>query len=292
MVADVRFGSAATLRDDDLRPLLVSWGIALAAAATWLTAVYMTPTIGVATHAEASTPSTIDFAPSAHTPPTPSVSTRGIAGVRETPNDEPRKSISEAQIAGIFGAAVVGHAIADVTRLLPGAQAIHADVGSTSTRHDKSAMPSANPGSTPGMANLTGSGTLGRGVEVGRVANGAAIDRAHFHAAPLPRVIAPTLDNMTADATELGAFVRARVSQLQSCYERAGGTDLAGVVALRLTLSAGGTIRTAEIVRRTWSGPGAAAAEECLITIARGWRMPSGREGATVTFPISFTHGS
>ena len=56
--------------------------------------------------------------------------------------------------------------------------------------------------------------------------------------------------------------MRARVSQLQTCYERAGGTDFAGIVALRLTLGEGGVVRSAEIValviefrRRLQSGP-------------------------------------
>jgi TonB family protein len=126
---------------------------------------------------------------------------------------------------------------------------------------------------------------------VGRVEHTIGLDRANFRARQLPVVIAPSLENATADATELGAFVRGRVAQLQSCYERAGGTDLAGVVALRLTIGAGGTMRSAEIVRRTWSGPGAADAEACLIKMARGWHMVSAQEGATVTLPISFTRG-
>jgi len=82
------------------------------------------------------------------------------------------------------------------------------------------------------------------------------------------------------------------VSQLQTCYERSGGTDFAGIVALRLTLGEGGVVRSAEIVRRTWSGPGAAETEACLIRIARGWRVPAGRDGATLTLPISFTRGT
>ena len=72
----------------------------------------------------------------------------------------------------------------------------------------------------------------------------------------------------------------------------AGGTDLAGVVALRLILGSAGSVRAAEIVRRTWSGPGAAETEACLLGIARGWRVPAGSEGATMTIPISFTRGT
>lgn len=126
---------------------------------------------------------------------------------------------------------------------------------------------------------------------MGNVERTVAIDRANFRARQLPVVTALPLENATADATELGAFVRGRVAQLQTCYERTGATDLAGVLALRLTIGASGAVRGAEIVRRTWSGPGAADAEACLIRLARGWRVPSGQEGATVTLPISFTRG-
>jgi hypothetical protein len=144
----------------------------------------------------------------------------------------------------------------------------------------------------PAMSGFSGSSLgIGKAGAVGSVERTVAIDRAHFRARQLPVVMAPSLENASADATELGAFVRGRVAQLQSCYERAGGTDLAGIVALRLTIGAGGAVRSAEIVRRTWSGPGAADAEACLIRMARGWHVATAQEGATVTLPISFTRG-
>jgi hypothetical protein len=142
------------------------------------------------------------------------------------------------------------------------------------------------------MSSFAGVGDGARTASVGDVRRGGGIDRADFRAHQLPVVSAPVLNNATADATELGAFVRARVSQLQTCYERAGGTDFAGIVALRLTLGQGGVVRAAEIVRRTWSGPGAAETEACLIRIARGWRVPAGHDDATLTIPISFTRGT
>jgi len=85
--------------------------------------------------------------------------------------------------------------------------------------------------------------------------------------------------------------VRGRVAQLQTCYERAGGSDLAGVVALRVTIGAGGTVQSAEIARRSWSGPGASATEGCLLNMVTAWRIPFAAEGTTVTIPISFTRG-
>ena len=82
------------------------------------------------------------------------------------------------------------------------------------------------------------------------------------------------------------------MAQLQSCYELARGSDLAGVVALKITLGDAGSVRSAEIVKRTWSGSGAAETEGCLLRVVRGGRLPSGSDGATITLPISFTRGS
>ena len=36
----------------------------------------------------------------------------------------------------------------------------------------------------------------------------------------------------------------------------------------------------------------AAATEQCLLDLVRGWRMPFAGAGATITIPISFTRGT
>jgi hypothetical protein len=287
VTAKTRVDSALALRDEDLAPLLISWGFALAMAAAWLAVVHLTALPAIESVAGPS-PTLIDFAPARTANPTASSST-GSPNVDQKQKSTGTHSVtSEVAVAGIFAAAMAKQAVSEVTHLIPGVVAIR---GETRANASKRAL-TTDADVRPGMSSFAG---VGKGVQtanVGEVKRGGGIDRADFRAHPLPIVSAPALDNATADATELGAFVRARVSQLQTCYERAGGTDLAGIVGLRLTLGEGGVVRSAEIVRRTWSGPGAAETEACLIRIARGWRVPAGHDGATLTLPISFTRGT
>jgi hypothetical protein len=287
MTPEVRFDSALAIRDEDLAPLLISWGFALAMAAAWLTVVHLTalPVIGSVVQP---TPTVIHFAPDRSGNPT-AFSSTGSPNVEQKKKSRAERSVtSEVAVAGIFAAAMAKQAVSEVTHLIPGVVAMRGD-----TRADASKRAlTTDADIRPGMSSFAAAGERGKTANVGDVKRGGGIDRADFRAHQLPVVSAPSLDNATADATELGAFVRARVAQLQTCYERAGGTDFAGIVALRLTLGEGGVVRTAEIVRRTWSGPGAAEAEACLIRIAREWRVPAGHDGATLTLPISFTRGT
>jgi len=284
MSARIRLGTACATRDEDFGPQVVSWGIALAAAAAWLTLVQLTPA-PVIQGIVSPPPTKIDFAPRNPSPPVASTNTPAPGQVNS--HVVSQSIASEVAAAGIFTAAMADHALDEVKRLMA-VQSVQGNAGAKPIAGEKSTITSGEGATRPGMSSFKG----GQGTSVGDVQRGGAIDRAAFRAHELSVVTAPPLENATADATELGAFVRARVSQLQSCYERAGGTDFAGVVALRLTLGAGGTVRSAEIVRRSWSGPGAAEAEACLVRVARGWRLPSGQEGASVTFPISFTRGA
>lgn len=294
MVARLRLRLSHMICEEDCGPLLVSWAIALSAAIAWLLVVYLTP-------APAFVPQTAtDVGPVAADPPVtvdpgiykPSPAT-GAKGAAPTVVRH-RQSSSPLDIAGAFTAAVVMRGVAEATRVIAGAETVHGDVGRPIGRADKSALNAANGAATPGMAQLgasNGAGSGGAGGSLGQVQRGGAIERAKFHAQPLPIVTAPALNGATADATELASFVRVRVAQLQSCYELARGTELAGVVALKITLGSAGAVRSAEIVRRTWSGSGSAETEGCLLRVVRGWTLPSGSEGSTITLPISFTRG-
>jgi hypothetical protein len=286
MSARIRLGAACATRDEDFGPQLVSWGIALAAAAAWLTLVQLTPA-PVIQAIVSPPPTAIDFAPGNPRAPLASAATNTPAPDGIESHSVRRSIASEIAAAGLFTTAVADHAIDEVKRLMA-AQSVRGNTGVKPIGGEKSTLVGGEGTTRPGMSSFAS----GQGTHVGDVQRGGQIDRATYRARELAVVTAPALENATADATELGAFVRARVSQLQSCYERTGGTDFAGVVALRLTLGAGGTVRSAEIVRRSWSGPGAVEAEACLLRVARGWRLPSGQEGASVTFPISFTRGT
>jgi TonB family protein len=291
MVASPRLDLPHAIRDDDLRPLVISWMIAAAAATAWLTLVYLTPTVVLVTRPAEPGPGIVTVDPDlgqpapAASPATAARTAHGAATVRHGP------AASPLDLAGIFATAVTTNAVAAIVRALPGAQTVAGSVGPHPSAGAKSALSTAEGGSTPGMAKL-GANSLGDANGVGQVRHTGAVGAATFHAQPLPTVSAPAIDGSVVDATELGSFVRGRVAQLQTCYELAGGTDLAGVVALRITIGAGGGVRSAEIVRRSWSGPGAAEAESCLLRIVRGWRIPSAGEGASVTLPISFTRGT
>lgn len=291
MVARLRLRLSHVICEEDCGPLLVSWAIALSAALAWLLLVYLTPPAPIIRARAGAGPLpddgivTVDASDGYK--PAPSVAAKGTAPaiVRRHP------AASPLDFAGAFTAAMVMRGVAEATRVIAGAETVRGEVGHSIGRADKSALDATNGAATPGMARL-GGGSGGAGANVGQVQRGGAIDRATFHARPLPVVTAPALDGATADATELASFVRGRVAQLESCYELARGTDLAGVVALRITLGDAGSVRSAEIVRRTWSGSGAAETEGCLLRVVRGWRLPSGNEGAAITLPISFTRGS
>jgi hypothetical protein len=291
MMARTRQTLPHAMCNEDTAPLLVSWSIALAAGAAWLALVYLTPAriVQIPLPTEAPRPFTIDagFDVAPRT-----TSEDGVAPSTAPKVVRQHPSASPLNIAGIFTAAMAAHAIAEMRHVMPGAQLVQASRDPSGSHSAKSALASGeSSGATPGMTKLGGDGTNAN-AGVGRIAQGGAIDRATYRAHALPVVSAPVLDGAVADATVLGGFVRGRVAQLQSCYELAGGTDLAGVVALRISIGEGGAVQSAEIVRRTWSGPGAEAAESCLLHIVRGWRVPGGSAGATVTLPISFTRGT
>jgi len=190
---------------------------------------------------------------------------------------------------------ITGQAVAKVVDLIPGVQAVQGDASANVRRGDKTALTigAAGTTATPGMVKFGGDGrSASASTKLGEVMRGETIDRARLSVRPLPVISAPAPGGQLADATQLGAFVRARISQLQSCYERAGGTDLAGIVALRLTFSAEGSVGSADIVRRSWSGAAAAQTEACLLAIARGWRVPSGADGGDSDDPNQLHAGN
>ena len=294
MVARLRLRLAQVICEEDCGPLLVSWAVALSAAIAWLLLVYLTPPPAPIAQFRPAGPAidagivTVD--PGASYTPTPTVAMKGPGQtvVRRQPAPSPL------DYAGVFAASVVMRGVAEATRVIAGAQTVRGDIGRPINRADKSVLGPENSAATPGMTQLGAPGGAGSSADgkLGQVQRGASIERATFHAQPLPIVAAPAVGGATADATELASFVRGRSAQLQSCYELARGTDLAGVVALRITIGDAGSVRSVEIARRTWSGPGAAETEGCLLRIVKSWRLPSGSDGATITLPISFTRGS
>jgi len=291
MVAAVQLHTSPTLRDDDLLPQVVSWIVAAGIGAAWLVIVYLAPSpmvpIPVTTPAA---PSLIFESGLGPAQPRPSA-IRGGASAEGAVHPRTSTSRSVINAAGLFTAAATAGIVEHIEQFIPGVIGVNGDVG-TRAAAAKSALSANGADTRPGMARMNGGHRAAAGsASFGRVQGSSSIAHVDVHVRPLPVVQAAPLGAETADATEMGSFVRGRVAQLQTCYERAGGSDLAGVVALRVTIGAGGTVQSAEIARRSWSGPGASATEGCLLNIVKAWRIPFAAEGTTVTIPISFTRG-
>jgi len=292
MMAELRSRLAPAAWADDVGPLVVSWVISAAAGAAWLALVHLMPLpavhVGVS-HPDDSGP--IQWNARSATEARRVAAERGDRGRVETARTKVQARTAQLEVAGAFAATIATRVAVDVAALIGGVQPVRS--GLLAMRSDRAALGTERARATPGIgafgrrANARGSDGSG----VGKVAHGGAILRAGVRVKPLPVVTPPEASGAVVDPTEAGAFVRAKAAQLQYCYERAGrgSVDLAGVVTLRLTLGPNGAVREAEILRRTWSGPGAADAEACLLASARGWRVPSGADGATMTLPISFT---
>lgn len=274
--------------DEDLIPRLVSWAIACVIGAAWLAVVYLTPVVIAPPQLPTvAAPPGVTYDPSwTRSTPNAGQPTRHAQGKgAQSPSQTLKSTLA---LAGIFAKAGTEHALEQIARMIPGVTAVQSDVGAHAAG-SKAAVEARGSEGTPGMSQL---GRTDAGANVGHVQGGASIAHAPVKVRSLPIVAAPALGNAVADVTAMGSFVRTRVAQLQSCYERNGGSDLAGVVALRLTIGDAGMVRSAEIERRSWSGPGAAATEQCMVDVARGWRMPFAAAGATVTIPVSFTRGA
>jgi len=280
-MAALRLSQFCTGYDDDLRPQLVSWAIAIAAGAAWLALVYLTPA------------AVVPAGPAVVSEPDDVVALWDGGAAKATRRVEdhgrlvPKPSIATLQkaeltVAGAFATTLAAQVTDNVAAVIRGVQAVQGRA-SGNDASGKTALSAGTLGSTPGM------GTFGKGSDMGQVSGGGAIRRATLRAQPLPVVVAPEPGRALVDPAEAGAFVRASTAQLQYCYERNGGRELAGVVTIRLSLGAGGAVRDAEVVRHTWSGAGAAETEACLLAVVRQWRVPTGSAGATLTLPISFT---
>ena len=148
---------------------------------------------------------------------------------------------------------------------------------------------------TPGRGGIGGgSGTGGGGGGgIGGVGGGGGITRATVRvAAPRPINVDP-IAGPGRDVGELGTFIRSRESILRICYEEQGlkqNPSLAGNITVAITLTGGGSVSNARITSRTWSGPGASDAENCIVQKIRSWRFPTSTAGeGTYAFPFVFT---
>jgi hypothetical protein len=146
-------------------------------------------------------------------------------------------------------------------------------------------------GSTTPDRGGIGSGA-GAGGEIGGVRAGGSVSRTAEQIAP-PAAVPVAPITAAGDAATVGTFVRGHESQLRFCYQESGlriNPALAGLVTVAIDVAANGSVSSANVTRRTWSGAGAAEAEACILRAIRGWRLPaSGGVAATYSFPFNFS---
>jgi hypothetical protein len=83
-------------------------------------------------------------------------------------------------------------------------------------------------------------------------------------------------DGSSRGSPAFGTFVRAHEPQLQFCYReaRVKSPTLTGSATVTVALERDGRVRTADVVRRSWSGRGSDVVESCMLERVRGWRFP------------------
>ena len=147
---------------------------------------------------------------------------------------------------------------------------------------------------TPGRGGLgEGLGGNGAGGGLGGVGGGGGVGFATVRVAPPSVIHAENVGGPGRNVSDLGDYVRGRNSQLQFCYSEYGlkvNPQLAGSVAVAVTLTSEGAVTGVDITKHTWSGPGAAEAESCIKQRISGWKFPSSeRGGGTYSFSFSFS---
>ena len=147
---------------------------------------------------------------------------------------------------------------------------------------------------TPGRGGLgEGLGGNGAGGGLGGVGGGGGVGFATVRVAPPSVIHAENVGGPGRNVADLGDYVRGRNSQLQFCYSEYGlkvNPQLAGSVAVAVTLTSEGSVTGVDITKHTWSGPGAAEAESCIKQRISGWKFPNSEHGGgTYSFSFSFS---
>ncbi|HZS61403.1 MAG TPA: AgmX/PglI C-terminal domain-containing protein [Gemmatimonadaceae bacterium] len=293
------------LASDEGRALLVSSGISAGIGVLWLFLVLFGPRTETAHLLSAEErPINVTFeAPPPDlpkTPPTPAAPVAAAKPVAKPAAAAPKPSgptLAEkrnAAAAAAFGAPAASNGpVGDVSNVLRGVSVASnspATPGAATGGKQVLAYGQGGAGSrTPGRDAGGGSGTGSIGAVEGTGGFGAQAVRIGA-----PKAIgAPSLGGPGRDVGELGTQVRDHESQLRFCYNEFGlkvNPSLAGSVVISLTLTESGAVTNAQITSRTWSGPGADAAEQCILQRARAWKFsPSASGAGTFEFNFSFT---
>ncbi len=290
------------LADEEGRGLLGSWVISGTVGVLWVLLVAFGPTTDV-THLlpPEERPIDVKFEPPPPAPPKPEPVAAAPAPAPKpapapaAPKPQPTAAEKEAKRAAAFSSAFGGAApkngpVGDVSNVLRGVAVANAGAPRPGEAVGKTVLAYGQGGQgvrTPGRSDMGGAGAVGA---IGGVNGGGGIGHEGVSVSAPRAIDVAGFGAPTRDVGALGTSVREHESQLRFCYDEYGlkvNPDLAGSVTVALTLAVNGTVTNAKVSRRTWSGPGAAPAEGCILEKARAWQFPPSSTGAG-TFEFSF----
>jgi hypothetical protein len=286
------------IADSEERALVWGYMISFGFGLLWLALVMFLPTPqqSITLMAPEEVPVEVKFenappAPTAAPAAAPAAAAPKPAGGNEGQNAKNLKKMGDAFGGG--ASAGGGGMVGDVSNALRGVD-VSSSTGGSPGMKGKAVIGYGQGGQgsrTPGRGGLgTGLGTGGGGI--GGVGGGGVGYSGVLVAAP--QVIRATNTGGTGrNTSDLGNYVRGRESQLKFCYEEYGlkvNPALAGTVTAAVTLTGEGNVTDVAIAERTWSGAGAAEAEQCNKQRISGWRFPkSDQGGGTYSFSFSFS---
>jgi hypothetical protein len=286
------------LADEEGRALLGSWVVSGGLGLVWLALVLFGPTTDV-THLlpPEERPISVKFEapppppkPAPVAQPAPAPKPAAPAAPKPQPTAEEREAKRAAAFSSAFGGAAPKNGpVGDVSNVLRGVSVANGApkpgmaVGKTVLAYGQGGQGVR----TPGRSDMGGAGAVNA---IGGVAGGGGIGHEGVSVSAPRAIDVAGFGGPTRDVGALGTSVREHESQLRFCYDEYGlkvNPDLAGSVTVALTLTTSGSVTNATVSRRTWSGPGAAPAESCILEKARAWQFPAASSGAG-TFEFSF----
>jgi hypothetical protein len=290
------------LADEEGRVLLGSWGVSTGLGLVWIALVLFGPSTDV-THLlpPEERPISVRFEAPPPLPepkvvaaaPAPAAPKAAAPAPKPQPTAAEREAKRAAAMGSAFGAAAPKSGpVGDVSNVLRGV-AVTTGAPRPGAAVGKAVLAYGQGGQgvrTPGRSDMGGSGAVGA---IGGVTGGGGIGHEGVSVSAPRAIDVAGFGGPSRDVGELGTAVREHESQLRFCYDEYGlkvNPDLAGSVTVAITLTGSGSVTNAVVSRRTWSGPGAAPAEGCIVQKARAWRFPvSSAGGGTFEFSFNFS---
>jgi len=281
----------------ETRALSVSHALAAGLGATWLALVYLTPapppSIALLRPEEAASID-VQFDDPPPPPKQQAPPPEAAPNVNEPPptpaeKEKQRVAKEEADIGDAFGGGNTNALVGDVTNALRGVEVAKGDKAGGGGRKAVIAYGQGGVGArTPGKGFDAAAAAAASGI--GKVNAAGGVARASIRVAA-PQVVARPGERPSRDMSQLGTFVRSRQAQLQFCYQEQGlllNPSLAGTIGVEVALAPNGSVASARITERTWSGAGVAETEGCILQRIRGWGFPASNAQGNETYSFSF----